>query len=422
MQFWHRRVDRRRAWALSALAAAIFACGCREQAKTPPSQPSASPSGPRQVVALGRLDPTGGVISISAIPGERLESFASGVEEGADVQSGQVLGQLASYSMRAKQAAAIFTRLELSRSQRMHETAVAIAQVEQARAARAQALAKLEEVKAQRLSLSNLGEAAAIAREDLERLRILRETDPELVTDHQLRRQANLTDRAENEYKAADSAYPHALRAAEMAVEAAEANLRLAEQSQGHLETVDTTVAIEKELEVAQESLQQSQLKAPADALPRTYRVVKTIIQAGEFVTQMPVLQVADLSSMACIAEVYEADVKEISEGQRVTIYSQAFAAPFDERGIEGRVERIGALVSNPDLASRNPLAPVDRSVVEVVIAIDPNDQDATRQAARWIGMEVTVEFAEREARTTSAAATSGSPAPATPELVGPGG
>jgi hypothetical protein len=53
-------------------------------------------------------------------------------------------------------------------------------------------------------------------------------------------------------------------------------------------------------------------------------------------------------------------------------------------------------MVGSPGLTNRNPLAPSDRSVVEVVVAIDPADQAATAEAARHIGLQVTVEFAER--------------------------
>lgn len=384
-------------WPLASLLLAASS-GCRPTEQLRLEAPETTGAA-RQVVALGRLDPTLGVISISAVPGERLQYFAPTVEEGREVQPGAVLGRLSSYGLRAKQAAALQTRLELAQSQRTHDRALAEAQREQALAARAQALAKLEEVKSQALTLSNLGESASIAREDLERLHVLRETDPELTTDHQFRRQSNLTARAENEYNAADAAYPHALRAAEMAVAAAEANVRLSDKTLRQLENVDTTQAIAKELEVAQEALAQSELHAPDNGNSSAYRVLKTVIQAGEFVTQMPVLQVADLSKMSCIAEVYEADVKLIREGQKARILSPAFSDAYGAKGIMGTVTRIGSLVANPDLASRNPLAPVDRSVVDVTIAIDPQDVAATAEAARRIGLQVTVEFVEESAQ-----------------------
>jgi len=124
----------------------------------------------------------------------------------------------------------------------------------------------------------------------------------------------------------------------------------------------------------------------------------------------MPIMQLGDLSKMVCIAEVYEADVKELAVGQQVTIRSPAFSAPFADGdaennktagdanrqsgGIKGRVTRIGNLIASPGLANRNPLAPADRSVVEVRIEI--TDKAAIEHAAKRVGLQVTVEFGDK--------------------------
>ncbi len=52
-----------------------------------------------------------------------------------------------------------------------------------------------------------------------------------------------------------------------------------------------------------------------------------------------------------------------------------------------------GSMISSPGLASRNPLAPADRSVVEVRIEIDGSVAGAVQHAAERIGGQVTVEF-----------------------------
>ena len=109
-----------------------------------------------------------------------------------------------------------------------------------------------------------------------------------------------------------------------------------------------------------------------------------------------------DLRNMVCIAEVYEADVKEIEKGQGVTIRSPSFSGEFadgevDEKtkvrsgGMRGTVERIGGMIAPPGMANRNPLAPADRSVVEVRITID--DEKAVEQARSLVGLQVTIEF-----------------------------
>ncbi len=69
--------------------------------------------------------------------------------------------------------------------------------------------------------------------------------------------------------------------------------------------------------------------------------------------------------------------------------------------GMKGRIERIGGMIGSPGLANRNPLAPADRSVVEVLVAIE--DPAAIAEAARRVGLQVTVEFDKPTAEETTA-------------------
>jgi HlyD family secretion protein len=130
--------------------------------------------------------------------------------------------------------------------------------------------------------------------------------------------------------------------------------------------------------------------------------VLKIFLRPGEFVAQTPIVQLADLRTMVCIAEVYEADVKEIEEGMGVTIRSPSFSGALADGdidpetgsrtgGMRGTVERIGSMIAPPGLINRNPLAPADRSVVEVRITID--DDEAVAHARSLVDLQVTVEF-----------------------------
>lgn len=394
--------------AIFVAATCLAASGCN---RSPSAEPAASAgsSGPRRVVSLGRLEPAGGIISISALPGERLKSFTVGVEEGAQVEAGQALAHVASFDLRQTQLDAIDARLDISKKQRQYEIAAAEAQLEQAIAGKAQAEAKREEAAAQRYRLQNLAEAAAIAEEDHQRLAQLQASDPELVTDHQLRRQRNLSDRATKEFEAASATFPPALLAAEKAVEAAAASVKLAERQLDMANNVDQSLAVEMEKKVALETRDQSVLRAPQiEGGSKEFTVLKIMMQPGEFVTQFPVLELGDLSRMVCVAEVYEADAKELAPGQSAVIRSPAFSGKFADGavgaagGIPGKVVRVGALVGSPGLTNRNPLAPSDRSVVEVRIAIDPENVEATREAARRIGLQVTVEFGDKPSESPS--------------------
>lgn len=412
----HRRLDSMNpaSPSASALLAAgvccLLACGCPVES-TPEERVDQTDAGPRSVVALGRLEPAGGIVAISAIPGERLLEYAEGVAEGAEVPSGSELARLASYDLRDQQLLALEARKRLASAKREHELAVARTQLDQARAALAQAEAKLQEVRSQEGKLDSLAEAASIAGEDYRLLAELQQQDPDLVTTHQLRKQRSASEQAASELDALQQNFPLGLAAAQRGVEAAEANVRLAEANIEMLTAADETEVLTLELATAEKTRDQSKLVAPGKpGDPTEYTVLKKYLAPGEFITQMPVLEIADLSQMVCIAEVYEADVKEIRLHQKATIESAAFSKHYPD-GLRGVVQRIGAIVSSPGLTNRNPLAPSDRSVVEVVVSID-NDLSqgaegasadgapptATEEAASRVGLQVTVRFDPPEA------------------------
>ncbi len=364
---------------------------------------------PRRVVALGRLDPAGGVISISAVPGERLLAYCPGVAEGNTVHAGGQLAKVASYDLRQSQLEAADLKLKLAKTQHEQQLAAAKAQLEQAQAAKAQADAKFRETQSQQLQLDNLKEASSIAEDNYKDLQRLHSSDPELVTEQQLRRRGNELQKALNDYHAVAATLPAALTAAQKSVEAAEANVKLAQQNLEMAEKVDQTAAAEVERKVAEQSLDQSILQAPhVEGGSTEFRVLKIMVQPGELIAQIPVLQIGDVSHMVAVAEVYEADAKEIAVGQAATIRSAAFAGKYSDGavgspgGIHGKVTYVGTMVASPGLTNRNPLAPSDRSVVEVRVDIDPKDKEATAEAASRIGLQVTVEFGERPGATAS--------------------
>jgi HlyD family secretion protein len=360
----------------------------------------------RQIVALGRLKPKAGVLEISAVPGNVLKNFAEGVEENAFVQAGDELARVNSYDLLQTQVEAAVKKRELGKRQWEQEIAVAEAELQRALASEAEVKAKLDELTAQGEALGSLAEAARIAQDDYEHLVELQATDPELVTEQEMRRKRNEVDQATHEYDVKQRTHAAGLRAAQAAVEAAAKGVVLARLNLQLAKETNRNVVAEIEEKMARRTLDQSILRAPqTEGGPKQFKILKMLLEPGEAVTQFPVLQIADVSEMVCIAEVYEADAKRIVDDQSVVIHSPALAKGFGietdadgkvSGGIAGKVVRIGSLVSGAGLMQRNPLAPSDRSIIEVVIAIDPQDVDATAEAARHIDMQVTVYFGEK--------------------------
>lgn len=405
---------------LFAVALSLCAFGCKQNSSTtanPHLQDRA-----RAIYALGRLEPAGGIISVSAIPGERLLALDPDVAENQRVPANGILGLLASYEVGKAQLTALVNKKELAAKNQLHQMEVARAQKKQAEASLAQAEAKLKELQLRADKLRALDVASQIAVEEFARLEALRAQDPQLVSEHQLKKRENEMETALADFRIANESYASAKEAADKTVAAAEANIRVADLTLKQLEQKLEELAVVQEIDIAEETLKRSVLLSPhvspdelddvlnieliadhkgesQDRGPLT--VLKIFLRPGEFVSQMPILQLGDLSQMVCIAEVYEADVKDLHIGQAAVIRSPAFSGEFadaidaqtQERtgGMTGTIERIGTLIGSPGLANRNPLAPADRSVVEVRVAI--TDPKATAEAARRVGLQVTVEF-----------------------------
>ena len=421
-----RRTDRQRAGMLVVLWAALagLPTGCDWFGASDETQEQTQPRG---IYALGRLEPASGIISISAIPGERLQQLDPDVQENQLAPANGILGLLASYDLGKTQLEALDKKASLTDKRREQEIELVKAQRAQAEAARAEAAAKQSELPLLEEKVGLLAEASRLAQEEHRLLVKLSEADPDLVSPHQMAKQDNEMQLAVQEHKIAVDRVASARNSTEKAVAAADANIRVADKSLEQLSQGFDTQAIAQEIEVAKETLKQSVLLAPnvpARKLQnvlnipcvkdhefdeaeeatdkRPYTVLKIFLQPGEFVTQTPIVQLGELRQMVCIAEVYEADVKEIEKGQGVTIRSPSFAGVFADGkedpstkqrpgGMRGTVERIGGMIAPPDLANRNPLAPADRSVVEVRITID--DPQAVKHARSLVGLQVTVEF-----------------------------
>jgi HlyD family secretion protein len=348
---------------------------------------AAQRNGGREVVALGRLLPELGVISVSAMPGERVQRL--NVSEGDVVaDEGASLGVLASHELRQVELEGLQAQLAAAQETQKANLHVAEARLAQAQAALQQAEGQKEQAPLQEQEISLLQQRAELARSDYEQLAELAKEDPDLVTRNQLQRQRMAAQAAQSEYDQAVRSLEVSRQSAELAIEAARADVLAAEASLEQTKAAKSIEALAKQVEAA--AVQERWARLPA---PTTGTVLKIFLRPGEFVTETPILQLADLSRMVCIAEVFEADAKLIELGDEAVLSSSAFAAPFDQEGIRGTVTRVGQLITAPGIVSRDPLARADRNVVEVLVAINPDNEAATQQASALVGLQVNVRF-----------------------------
>jgi HlyD family secretion protein len=228
------------------------------------------------------------------------------------------------------------------------------------------------------------------AEQDLDRATQLRQLTEPLVSQQQVEQQRLAFEAAVAELNAARAARKQLEQSLVFRDQTAAAELRTAQQALdvarkgAGLESLAQTVAL------AQLKLERTRIDAPSAGT-----VLHVLINAGELVSPQPLLQMANLDALACMAEVYAADVPLLSVGQRARIRSRA----FQDSELTGTIERIGSVAGPPALRPLDPRQPVDRTVAKVVVSIDARSKEppaGSREGDRriaWIGLQVEVEF-----------------------------
>lgn len=113
--------------------------------------------------------------------------------------------------------------------------------------------------------------------------------------------------------------------------------------------------------------LQRSFIRAPIDG-----RVIDIVVRPGELIGELGILELAQVSHMNAIAEVYETDIRRVKTGQRATVHSAAL-----ENDLDGTVRFIRQKVQKQDEIGTDPAARKDARIVEVIIELDDSEPAA---------------------------------------------
>jgi HlyD family secretion protein len=116
------------------------------------------------------------------------------------------------------------------------------------------------------------------------------------------------------------------------------------------------------DVEKAKVDLETSYVRAP-----RSGQILKIYTRPGEVVGNDGILSLGQTDRMQVVAEVYETDIRRVRVGQKATVISDVLPEK-----LRGRVTRIGLQISQQDVFSTDPVADVDRRVIEVKIDLDP--------------------------------------------------
>ena len=338
--------------------------------------------------ALGRLQPSGGIISIVAQPGDRIDRLY--VHQGEWVAQGYELVKLASYEDREEE-------LKLARDQ--------LADARRQRAAITRSLdAKQAELEIQE---SSLKEGAAFDRE-LQDSKIKGFEGQVKIAKAQLDALMQLTPGVADVPRERMDKAKGALEQSQLELKSARDGLRaidaklesqlkalkaqrdaLVADSNFRTESVPIS-SLEQKVKLCELGLERSFRTAPVDGT-----VLKIFNREGDSTGPGPILEIAAGEGMVAIAEVYATDVPVLlgwlKEGG--TIKAEVSSPALGDEPLTGVLTNpadVAHGVARNAVTGFSPRADSDRRIVEVRVALD---EKSAARAAKFIGLDVTVMF-----------------------------
>ncbi|MEL7244797.1 MAG: ABC exporter membrane fusion protein [Cyanobacteria bacterium J06643_5] len=316
------------------------------------------------ITALGRIEPEGKVIQLSApnsANGSRVEKLF--VNQGNKVKTGQIVALLDGY-----------TRATVNVQQALDQVRVA-----QAKLAQIQAGAKQGDIDAQRATIARLqsqlqGEIAT-GNATVARLRAeLDNAQTEYNRYQKLYQQgavsASVADTRSLQVKTLQQQVNESQAALNRSVNTLQDQIREAKAKLDSIKEVrpqDLQLA-QAEVKSATSAVEQAKAEQELSILksPITGTVLKINTKPGEIVSSEGIMEIGKTNQMYVVAEVYQTDIKKVRLGQKATVSSTALPRKF-----KGTVTDIGLLVDRQKILNINPGADTDRRIVEVKIRVD---------------------------------------------------
>jgi len=378
--------QRSRPWLAAAAIALLAGAGMwawREQQEAAPA--AVEPVAVAElatVTALGRLEPEGELIRLSA-PTSTQESRVEQllVAEGDRVAVGQVVAVLDSKERLEAALRRAEEQVRVARAQRARVEAGA--QTGELEAQRAE-IARLQaeqagNLQARRAAAARLDAEVENARVEFERYQLL--YDEGAVS-------ASLRDSKQLLYTTAQR------QLQEVRAEIARIETTSREQIQRARSTLDQLAEVRPvDVEVAAADVRaaivavaeaEANLEQASVRSPRAGQIVKIHTRPGELVGEEGIATLGQTEQMMAVAEVYQTDVGAIRVGQPATVTASALDEP-----LSGTVERVGLQVERQQVVNEDPAANIDAKVVEVRVRLDRASSQAVSDLSN---LQVTVQ------------------------------
>ncbi|WNN90797.1 ABC exporter membrane fusion protein [Gloeocapsopsis dulcis] len=333
------------------------------------------------VTALGRLEPLGTVIKLSAptsSQGNRVERLL--VQEGDRVQAGQVIAILDSHDQRKAALEEAEEQVNVARAQldviqagaKQGEINAQQAEIARLSAERqgnikaqvatvARLQSELQNAQAEFNRYQSLYQEGAISASERDSRRLALDTAQKSVQEAQVNLdRLRLTTPAELNRARATLEQIAEVRPVDVRSAQAEVNRAIAARNQ------------------AKASFDQSVVRSPING-----EVLDIYTRAGEVVSTDGIAEIGQTRQMQAIAEVYQSDISKVQVGQQVRVTSDSIPSE-----LTGMVERVGSQVRRQEIVNTDPSANIDARVIEVQINLD----DASSQkAAKFTNLQVQV-------------------------------
>jgi HlyD family secretion protein len=333
------------------------------------------------VTALGRLEPQGEVIRLSAPTsnqGNRVDLLL--VQAGDRVQAGQIVAILDTHEQR--QAALAEATEQVNVAQAKLAVVAAGAKQGEIRAQQAE-IARLSaerqgNIEAQAATVERLRSERNNAQSEYNRYQSLYQSGAISTSQQDSKRLA--LDTAEKSLQESEATLERIQSTTPQELNQAKATLdQIAEvrpvDVQAAQADVNRAIAARKQ---AQASLAQSLVRSPIAA-----EVLDIHARAGEVVGSDGIVELGQTRQMQAIAEVYQSDVGQVRVGQRVTVRSDSLPGE-----LTGKVVRIGSQVKRQAIVNTDPSANIDARVIEVHVNLDAA---SSLKAAKLTNLQVQV-------------------------------
>lgn len=306
------------------------------------------------VVALGRLQPSGGVVSVALPQGAgdaRLDQLL--VTEGEIVAEGDVLAVLDSLQLYESALTSAESTLAIRRA--------ALAQT------RVHVAATQAELRAQ---IRGAEATLSASERELARVRSLIERGVATQATLEAAIQANDNAQADlDRLQASQLRYQPGPDGEQVDIALASADLAAAKAA----------------VEQARSDLDRARVFAPRDGT-----IVEVAARTGERPPSDGLLQMGDTAQMEAELEVFQIMAPRIAVGQDVSLVSGVLGA----EPLTGKVARIGTLVGRQSVTAEDPAANTDARVVLVKVTLD---EASSIRAARFINLEVVARISVAE-------------------------